>query len=149
MSERIEKRHWSVRTAANKNIEFHPIFVVNDEALKKEVVNVNDNEVECRFVDVKIGEEVHRFNFLDLFMFIYQCANEELRQKLQLRVEREITMIPYQVDFKLSSQERQDGKVRRRIELPLDDVAMYQAQKLANKHLARLASKGAPLKAKR
>lgn len=152
---KIQQKHWSVRTVnGNKNIHFLPIFEIDEAAVKRAMdsgaVNINDKEVECRYVELDVGDgKILRFNFLDLFGFIYHCANEELRQQLSLRYERQLNYIPYDVDFKLSGQERQDGKARRRIQLPVDEISMAYAKSLADKHLMKLASKGAPLMRKR
>jgi len=132
----IKKKGWSVRTVDQKNnVWFYPFFELNT---KENLAEVADREIECRYVDVVIDKKTYRFNFLDLFMFVYYCANEELRQQMALRYERKINYIPYDVSFKLSKEERQEGSAKRRIELPIDELAMAIARNDSMKHFMKL-----------
>lgn len=138
--ETIEKRGWKVRTFDGlKELFFQPIFRIKDAKKDAEnaLVQATDKDVECRFVDLEIpddkGNKVNfRLNFLDLFMFIYTICNEELRQQLNLRYERQYTRIPYQVSFKLTPEEMGSGTAQRLIELEVDEIAMAMARSQAN-----------------
>lgn len=145
MSKHVEKKYWSVRTADNKNIKFYPIFEVN-EGIDAEKGLVGGNEIECKFVDVDFGDgKQMRFNFMDIYMFMYACANEELRQQLNLRVERPIYEIPYELTFKLTTDEKAAGFAKRLVKLPVEELAMSYARSLAGKHLEKMSQKGAPV----
>lgn len=138
--ETIQKKGWEVRTADNQfKVLFQPIFKINNlPDAPNSMIVATDKDVECRYVDVKYRdkkstEQELRFNFLDLFMFMYTCCNEELRQQLNLRYERQFTKIPYNVTFNLSKEEQTSGKATRLIELELDEVAMAMARAEARK----------------
>ena len=129
----IEQKKWKVRTAdQTKEITFLPTFEIN--ALGKDETHIaTDKDVECRFVDIEVSDEKGgkidlRMNFLDLYMFVYFIANEELRQSLQMRYERKITNIPYEVTFKLDEQEKERGMAKRMISLGVDEIAMAIAR---------------------
>lgn len=132
MSE-LEKKKWKVRTADNtKELSFYPTFEVNKLG-KDETHIATDKDVECRYVDIEFADSVGnptslRMNFLDLYMFVYFIANEELRQSLQLRYERQITQIPYEVTFKLDKQEIERGMAKRLITLGVDEISMAIAR---------------------
>jgi len=134
MSE-IETKKWKVRTAdKTKEISLFPTFEVGkkpDEDLSGATAGAKD--IECTFVDIEIsddkgGTQSMRMNFLDLYMFVYFIANEELRQSLQMRYERKITNIPYEVTFKLDKEEMQRGMAKRLITLGVDEIAMAIAR---------------------
>lgn len=128
-----EQKKWKVRTSdQTKEISFLPTFEVN-RMDKDETHMATDKDVECRFVDVEVSDEKGgkigmRMNFLDLYMFVYFIANEELRQSLQLRFERQITQIPYEVTFKISEEEKEKGIAKRLITLGVDEIAMAIAR---------------------
>lgn len=144
--EKIETKGWTVRTADGATqVLFQPMFQINKlPDAPNSMVVATDKDVECRFVDViytdaKGAKQELRFNFLDLFMFMYTCCNEELRQQLNLRYERQFHKIPYNVTFNLTPDEKESGKATRLIELELDEVAMAmaraEARQLAGKDL--------------
>lgn len=129
----IEKKKWKVRTTdQTREISFFPTFEVNKK--EGETIGVaSDKDVECRFVDIEISDEAGgkismRMNFLDLYMFVYFIANEELRQSLQMRYERKVTQIPYEVTFKLDPEEKERGMAKRLITLGVDEITMAIAR---------------------
>lgn len=139
MAKEVERKKWSVRTVGGteglKDVQFHPTFLVDEAAALAKGVNISEGEVECRYVDITVDDKTYRFNYLDLYMFTYFCANEELRQRLQQHYERKVEYIPYEVDFALTEDEKKRGVVTRRIELPVDDVAMAYAKDISVKYL--------------
>lgn len=143
MSE-TKKKQWAVHTVnTGESVKVNPIF----EVAKKEgdtttlgVPSLSDKDVECRFVEFIVKDESGKdklmvFNYLDLYMFIYFCANEELRQQLQQRYERVVHQIPYDVTFKISEDEKKSGEARRRIELPVDELTMAVARNQSMKFM--------------
>lgn len=146
MSKEVQKKYWSVRTMDGRNIKFYPIFEVDDSLINQDKGIIGGEEVACRFIDVDFGDgKVTRFNFTDIYLFIYSCANEELRQQLQLRVERPIYEIPYELTFKLSTDEKAAGFAKRLVKLPVEELAMSYARSIAGKHLEKLSKQGAPI----
>ena len=134
MSE-IETKKWKVRTAdQTKEISFFPTFEVN--TIDKDETHIaTDKDVECRWVDIEISDESEvggktsmRMNFLDLYLFVYYIANEELRQSLQMRFERQVVNIPYEVTFKIDAQEKESGMAKRLITLGVDEITMAIAR---------------------
>lgn len=132
MSE-TEKKRWKVRTVdKSREISFFPVFEIN--ALPdKQISLATDKEVECKFVDVELKDDSGsnismRLGFQELFMFVYYCANEELRQQMQLRYERQVSQIPYEVTFKLTPEETEKGMAKRLIQLPVDEITMAIAR---------------------
>lgn len=103
-------------------LEFFPIFEVNPD----------NNEVEARYLELRFFEDgkpkTMTFDWLNVYLFVYYTANEELRQNLALRYERKTNYIPYDVSFKITPEERDAGMVKRRIELPVDELAMAVAR---------------------
>lgn len=126
-----EKRNWKVRDVSGKtNIAFTPVFEI--KAPENGDVDVEQKEVECRYVDIEIEQDGKKteltMNYLDMFMFIYMCANEELRQQLQMRYERKAGQIPYEVTFSLSEEEKKSGVAKRLITLNVDEITMAIAR---------------------
>lgn len=136
MKEANETKHWEVRDFSGKTITFFPVFTIQDFEAGKITV-ATDKEVECKEVKIRISDEKtgkdQDFNlgFQELFMFVYYCANEEIRRALQLKQERKITNIPYEVTFKLSKDEIQAGMAKRLISLPVDEITMAIARSSA------------------
>lgn len=132
MSENEQKK-WKVRTAdKTKELSFLPMFETK-QLSAGQGYNSTDKDVECLFVDLQLtddkGQNIEmRLNFLDLYMFVYFVANEELRQSLQLRYERQASQIPYEVTFSLSPEEKQSGVAKRLITLTVDEIAMAIAR---------------------
>ncbi len=128
----IEKKKWKVRTAdQTKEMSFFPVFEIN--VPDGEIVKATDKEVECRYVDIEFTDDKGatasmRMNFMDLYMFVYYVANEELRQQLLMRYERKINYIPYEVTFKIDKEEAGLGVAKRLIKLPVDDIMMAMAR---------------------
>lgn len=135
MSE-TETKHWSVKDFSGKKISFFPVFVVQDFK-SGEVTMTTNKEVECKEVKIRISDEKtgkdQDFNlgFQELFMFVYYISNEELRRNLQLRQQRNISEIPYEVTFKLSQDEIKAQMAKRLIKLPVDDITMAIARSSA------------------
>lgn len=126
-----EKRHWNVRSPDGKTeISFNPVFYIKTP---DDTIDIENKEVECRFVDIEIkheGKEKHKFtmNYLDFFLFSYMCATEELRQQLQMRYERQAGSVPYEVTFSLSEEEKKSGVAKRLITLTVDEITMAVAR---------------------
>ena len=116
-------KKWTIKSAEGTKFDFYPIFRVRNE----------ENDVECKDIKIKIGEKEHTFDFINLYQFIYWCASEELRRGLQMRYERRINNIPYDVSFKLSDDEARDKFAKRRISLPIDELSMAIARNEAFK----------------
>ena len=135
MDTETETKKWKVRTSdQTKEISFFPTFEIK-QLDKDETHMATDKDVECRYVDIEITDESEvggkismRMNFLDLYMFVYFIANEELRQSLQMRYERQVTEIPYEVTFKLDKEEMERGMAKRLITLGVDEIAMAIAR---------------------
>jgi len=128
---KTERKHWGFHTPEGDFVQFFPIFEVKVPANGQ--VDPINKEVECTWVDIKITKkdgtvtELHS-NYLDLFMFSYMCANEELRQQLQMRYERQAGSIPYEVTFSLSPEEIANRKATRLITLTVDEITMAIAR---------------------
>jgi hypothetical protein len=141
MSEIKQDKNWHIKASDGVDITFRPVFVVND--LKPgEVKQATNKDVECKMFHIEMSapqkESISMdVGFQELYMLIYFCANEELRQALQLRMERHITEIPYEVTFKLEKEEIKSGMAKRLIKLPVDEITMAaarsEAQMLAGK----------------
>jgi len=80
-----------------------------------------------------VEDKAYKFNFVNLFQFIYFISNEELRQSLALRYQRRINKIPYDLSFKLDKEEIEKGFAKRRVELPVDEITMAIARNEAFK----------------
>lgn len=140
----IEKRYWKVRDASGKKqLKFLPIFKVSETPDGTQYAGGLTKEVECRLVDVIVPDEKGRdvqfqVNFSDLYMFVYMCAEEELRQQLQMRWERQSVNIPYEVTFKLSQDEIDTKIAKRLITLTVDEITLAVARAASNKLLKNL-----------
>lgn len=127
-----ERKVWKVRTVDQQTeITFSPVFEI--KAPEGGDIDPETKEVECRFVDIQFKDNKGkvndlRMNYLDFFMFSYMCANEELRQQLQMRYERKAGQIPYEVTFSLSTEEKQIGIAKRLITLTVDEITMAIAR---------------------
>lgn len=138
MGEQVKKR-WGLTDLKNSiRVNWFPVWEVKIPDPTKLDVIATDKDVECRYIEVtgktKDGKDVEwKFNFLDIFMFIYFIANEELRQQLNLRYERKVSYIPYEVSFRLTPEEKNSGIVSRRIELTVDELTMAIARNEALK----------------
>jgi len=116
---------------SKKKINFLPIWQPKEEQNVDGLVegSTNEKEMECAFVELSMEESDGqkrklKFNYLDLYSFIYFIGDEELRRQLALRYERKIVYMPYEVTFKIDEEEKKAGFAKRRIELPIDEVAM-------------------------
>lgn len=142
MSE-LEQKKWKVRTAdQSRELSFLPVFEITKKVEGESGSNLTDKDVECRYVDLELNDDKGnkmsmRMNFLDLYMFVYFIANEELRQQLQLRYERQTTQIPYEVTFKLDEQEKARGMAKRLITLSVDEITMAIARAGANELIGK------------
>lgn len=124
----VKKKYWRIDSANDAGLlEFFPIFVINAE----------NNEVECRNLEMKFTDKAGKehtflFDWLNIYMFVYYTANEELRQQLATRYERKINYIPYNITVgPLSPEEKASGIAKRRVELPVDEVTMMIAREEA------------------
>ena len=131
MSEVQKDKSWSISASDGVTIKFTPVFVVNEMA-PGEVHMATDKDVECAMIHcemVKNGETISMdLAFQEIFMFVYYCCNEELRQNLQLRQTKNMTEIPYEVTFKLDKGELEAGMAKRLIKLPVDEITMAIAR---------------------
>lgn len=130
--EHVEKKVWRLRDFNHKEITWFPVFVV--QALKDgQVMLGTKEEVECKQVHIEIKDKSgnmqdYDIGFQELYMFVYTCANEEMRRNLQLQREKKITAIPYEVTFRLSKDEIGAGMAKRLIQLPVEDIVMAVAR---------------------
>lgn len=136
-----ETKKWKVQASDGVEVTFYPVFVTQDIP-DGQVMTGQTKEVECKFVHMHMqgpdGSKVEMdIGFQELFMFIYYCASEEKRQELQLRQMKHISQIPYEVTFKLDSNEIEAKMAKRLIQLPVDEITMAiarsEAQLLAGK----------------
>lgn len=117
--------------SGDKKISFFPIWQDKDEQNTDGLENPTEakKETECAFIEITVKDVDNKdvkvkLHYLDLYGFIYMIGNEELRRQLALRYERQIVYMPYEVTFKIDEAEKKEGVARRRIELPIDEVAM-------------------------
>ena len=104
-------------------------------------------ETLCDNVLIEIKGEKYYFNYLDLQIFCYMVGNEEQRMKLANFQSRKIREIPYDVEFKLSVEEKINGTAKRRIMLPVDEALLHvvKGEKFKNMvtgQIADLSKKG-------
>lgn len=120
----IAKKYWAIESKEGEKLEFFPIFENNEET-----GTVEATKIQLRFHDKKTGDlKTLTFNYLDVYMFMYFTANEELRQGLLAKSERKTNYIPYDVRIELSPQEKSQGYANRRVELPIDELTMAIAR---------------------
>lgn len=116
------KKAWGIHSFEGTRLDFLPVFEVNADS----------KEVETRYLKLHFSKEGKEyeftFNWLDIYMFVYFVCNEELRQQLASRYERKINYIPYDVTIKVTETEKEEGVVKRRIELPVDELQMAIAR---------------------
>ena len=141
----VIKKGWKVRTAnRDRELTFYPIFEVKQLPEGLMLAGGQNKEVECRYVEIHIprkkggDDEILRLNFTDLYLFVYTCAEEELRQQLQMRWERQSVNIPYEVTFKLDEEEIQRKMAKRLITLTVDEITLAIARAGANKLMKAL-----------
>lgn len=108
-----------------------PVFVIGKT--DNEVKMATSDDVECTLVKCDLetseGKKISfDIPYQNLMMLIYFCANEEERQKMQIRIQRQITEIPYEVTFKLDKGEIEAGMAKRLIKLPVDNITMAIAR---------------------
>jgi hypothetical protein len=128
--EKIEKKYWQIRDASGHLLEFFPIFVVQDEKGDKPG-EVEVRNLEMRFTDQKGAVHTMLFDWMNIYMFVYYTANEELRQQLATRYERKVNYIPYDLTISISPDEARAGTAKRRVELPVDELTMAIAREEA------------------
>lgn len=128
----IQKKQWRIASKEGGKLEFYPIFEVNEES-----GDVEARWLQLKFLDDRGKEKVMTFNWLDIYMFVYFACNEELRRNLAARYERNVNYIPYDVTINLSDEEKALGVVKRRVELPVDELQMAIARNEAFKMLMR------------
>lgn len=118
------KKYWRIVSKEGTKLEFFPIFEVSPDG---------DKQVEARFLEMRFEDQngdykTFTFDWLNMYMFMYYTANEELRKNLAIKYERKVNMIPYDVTFKISEDEKQMGIAKRRIELPVGELEMAIAR---------------------
>ena len=126
------EKKWSVTDLESKQkVGFQAVWEEKDEQNTDGLENpeVAKKEIECAFIEITSkdaqGNDVKlKFNYLDLYGFVYFIGNEELRRQLALRYERQIVYMPYEVTFKIDEEEKAAGIAKRRITLSIDEVAM-------------------------
>lgn len=142
---KIEKRKWGLTSKEGTRVEFFPVFETIDDP--KDTTQIA-GDAECTYVQIKVGDKTMTFNYLDLYMFMYFISSEELRVNLSKRYERNISMIPYEVEFKIDKQEAERGFAKRRIEVPVDEITMAIARNEAYKMTSNKLGKGGILNPK-
>lgn len=134
MSNKVEKKNWKIRSKEGEEINFFPVFDVIE---KPEDTSALSGDLECSYIQIKVGDKTMTFNYLDLYMFLYFISSEELRINLAKRYERNISMIPYEVSFTLDREEKEKGFAKRLIQVPVDEISMVYARGKANEMLNR------------
>ena len=124
------QRKWDIKSAEGTVFEFLPIFGYK-EATDQDSGEMK-GEIECHNIQIKIKDKTYTFNYLNLYMFMYFVSNEELRQKLMQRYEKQVYEIPYDVTFKITKEEKEEGIAKRRIKLKIDEIAMAMVRSEAN-----------------
>lgn len=126
------KKAWRIHSKEGGSLSFNPIFEPNPE----------NGEIEATKIGLKFESEDARgnrttkemtFNWLDIYMFIYFTCNEELRLQLANRYDRNVSMIPYDVTITPTPDEMAARLIRRRVELPVDELVMAIARNEAFK----------------
>ena len=135
----IAKKYWKIKSKEGVVLEFFPIFEKNEETEEIEATNI-----QMQFVDDKGKKKIATFNYLDIYMFMYFTANEELRRNLSARQEKQTNYIPYDIQIKLTEQEKSQGIANRRVELPIDELTMAIARNEAWKLWFRAKTKHDP-----
>lgn len=131
------KKAWRLNSLDNTGtLQFFPIFEKNDET-----GDIEARYLELSFLDERGKPKKMTFNWLDIYMFMYFTCNEELRKNLAARYEREVSYIPYDVTIKVTHEDANVGIVKRRVELPVDELQMAIARNEAFKILLRSKSK--------
>ena len=121
----IVKKTWRVGP-----LTLRPVFEViesKDETKKQDVRCV---KVGLQ-VDVPEGQEQPSeviVDFDQIYQFVYFCGAEEVRRDLMQIVMRPVTYVPYDVTFRLTSEEMKSGVANRRVELPVDAITMALAR---------------------
>jgi len=134
------KKSWSIYSKEGIKLDFLPVFEVN-----KDNGEVETRYLKLNFKDTKTKKEQEfTFNWLDIYMFVYFTSNEELRQNLASRYERKVNYIPYDVTFKLTDEEKASGVIKKRIELPVDELQMAIARNEAFKMIKKGKIKNDP-----
>lgn len=134
------KKYWRIVSKEGTKLEFFPVFEVSPDGDKQ----IEARYLEMRFEDKEGEYKTFTFDWLNMYMFIYYTANEELRRNLAIKYERKVNMIPYDVTFKISEDEKQQGIAKRRIELPVGELEMAIARDEAFR-LLFMANKGVGL----
>jgi len=127
------RKHWKIRSKDGARWRFFPTFEYHKET----------DFVDCEWIDMQVENndgsvQKYTFHFMELYLFLYYCSNEAYKQVLEMKHERNVKYIPYELDFKLSKDEIKKGSATRKVELPLDEVkwflAKQEAMKLIEKH---------------
>lgn len=129
----VKKKQWRLASLNGEGkLDFFPLF-----EMSKDTGELETRFLELRFLDERGKEKTMRFNWLDIYMFVYFTCNEELRRNLAARYERNVSYIPYDITLQLSDEEKATGIAKRRVELPVDELQMAIARNEAFKLLMR------------
>jgi len=131
---KMQKKQWRINSINGEGkLEFSPVFEVSEDT----------GDVETRYLELTFLERGNLkkmvFNWLDIYMFVYFTCNEELRRNLAARYERQVNYIPYDVTMKVTKEEWESngGMVKRRVQLPVDELQMAIARNEAFKMMMR------------
>jgi len=110
---------WTIKSGEGDKIKFYPFFAENEEG-----------DVECIGTKLKIptdnGSKTISLHFENLYQYVYAISNEEHRTRLENMKTRQVRKIPYDVTIKIREDERKAMLIKRRIELPVDElIAAY------------------------
>lgn len=115
------KKAWKLKSLDGKSVRMRPWFQKTDQG-----------DVECQTINfqVEVEGETHEFTiaYLELMMFCMMIGNEEHRRKLLLIKEKQVRRLPYNVDIKLSKQEREVGFCKRQLEITIDEIIAAYCQ---------------------
>lgn len=133
MSDSVETKRWRITASDGVEVSFYPVFVTRD--VKEGFTDGgSEKEVECTMIHMSM-KNIHTgvvmemdVAYQELFMFMYFCGNEEIRRQLQLRQEKKISHVPYEVTFKLTPEEVDAKMAKRLIRLPVDELTMAIAR---------------------
>lgn len=122
---------WTIKSGNGDKFKFTPVFETSPDG----------QDVECKDIIITVKDKDYKFNFINLYQFMYFAASEELRQGLAMRYQRRVNRIPYEVIFKLSEDEIRAKFAKRRIELPIDELTMAIARNEAWKLMPGVKTK--------
>lgn len=120
--EDANKKEWTYRTLNGKVLKFRPYFQVTEDSS-----DVFCNTIRIR-ADVKGKQQEWIMDYNLLLQLCNEVGNEEHRRKLAGMHLKQVRRLPYDVQFKLTKEERDVGLCQRRVELSIDEVIAAYAQ---------------------